>query len=183
MPFVVGKVLTCEPVAGKDKLKQCTVDIGTEVVTIVSNAPNVRVGTRTCVATLGTEVEFEGTPMEIKPTNVGGVISNGMLCDSVMLNWAGGAAGLCVQVPETCALGSPAPTSKPRMGGEAATETVPEISAKDLKAQEKAARKAANAEKKAARKAAKEGGKGGTDDAVAGVEGDDEDDEEEKVKS
>ena len=181
MPFLVGKVLTCDPIVGKDKLKQCTVDIGTEVVTIVSNAPNIRVGTRTCVATLGTTVEFEGSPMEIKPTNVGGVISNGMICDSVMLNWAGGAAGLCVQVPETCALGSPAPTSKPRMDGAGATEAVPEISAKDLKAQEKAARKAANADKKAARKAAKDGGT--KDDAVAGGDGDDEDDEDEKVKS
>ena len=183
MPFVVGKVLTCDPVAGKDKLKQCTVDIGTEVVTIVSNAPNIRVGTRTCVATLGTEVEFEGSPLEIKPTNVGGVISNGMICDSVMLNWAGGASGLCVQVPESCALGSPAPTSKPRMDGAGAAEAVPEISAKDLKAQEKLARKAANAEKKAARKAAKEGGsKGGADDA-AGGDADEEDDDDEKVKS
>ncbi len=51
MPFVVCSVVTCEAVAGKDKLKKLTVDIGTEQLTITTNAANVRDGTRTVVAT------------------------------------------------------------------------------------------------------------------------------------
>lgn len=41
-----------------------------------------------------------------------------MICDFVMLGWVGGAAGLAVQIPVSYALGSPAPTTKPRMDGE-----------------------------------------------------------------
>jgi tRNA-binding EMAP/Myf-like protein len=48
---------------------------------------------------------------------VAGVMSEGMICDSIMLGWAGGAAGLAVQIPATFALGSEAPSSKPRMDG------------------------------------------------------------------
>lgn len=167
MGFVVGLVLKCEPVPGKDKLKVVTVDIGDgSPLSIVTNAPNIRDGTRTCIATIGTTVEIDGEEVQIKKTNVGGVVSEGTVCDSVMLGWAGGASGVAVQVPASCSLGSAAPTSKPRMDGGAGSEpAAPELSAKELKAAEKAARKAALAEKKAARKAAKEsgGGKEGED--------------------
>ena len=179
MPFVVGKVLECNPIPGRDKLKIVRVDIGDVVLTIVTNAPNIRDGTRTVVATVGTEVDMDGETQTIKNTSVGGVVSEGMVCDSVMLSWAGGAAGLCVQLPDSYPLGSLAPASKPRMDGSAAPSgsAEPELSAKDLKAQEKAARKAANAEKKAARKAKKgesEAGKGDADDEP--------DDDDEAVK-
>ena len=175
MPFVVGKVVECGSVPGKDKLKQLVVDVGTTTLTVVTNAPNIREGTRTVIALIGTELEVHGEAITVRATLVGGVTSEGMVCDSVMLGWAGGAAGVAVQVPESYALGAPAPTSKPRMDGAAAAvaDAVPELSVKELKAQEKAARKAANAEKKAARKAAKEAGGGGADDK----EEDDEDEE------
>ena len=184
MPFVVGKVVECGPVPGKDKLKKLLIDVGaTEPLCIVTNAPNIRDGTRTVVALVGTELEVNGEAITARSTAVGGVTSNGMVCDSTMLGWAGGAAGVAVQVPDSYALGAPAPTSKPRMdggGGGAAVEAVeaaPELSAKELKAQENAARKAANAEKKAARKAAKvTGGKEGEGEEK------DEDDEEDEEK-
>ena len=55
MPFVVGKVVECGPVPGKDKLKKLLVDVGaTEPLCIVTNAPNIRDGTRTVVALVGT---------------------------------------------------------------------------------------------------------------------------------
>ena len=71
-----------------------------------------------------------------------------------MLNWAGGAEGICVQVPPTYSPGDPAPTSKPRMDG-GSTPAVPEKSDKELKAEAKAAKKAEAAAKKEARKAKK----------------------------
>lgn len=178
MPFVVGKVVECNAIPGKDKLKVVRVDIGDIILTIVTNASNIRGGTRTVVATVDTEVEVGGELLTIKNTSVAGVVSEGMICDSVMLSWAGGAAGLCVQLPDSYPLGSPAPTSKPRMDGSSAPSgpAEPELSAKELKAQEKATRKAANAEKKAARKATKEGGAGLT--AADKADDDDGDDEE-----
>lgn len=118
MSYVVGLVITCEAVAGKDRLKVVTVDIGNEVIlTVATNAPNIREGTRTCVAVVGSTIEIAGQSEVVKKTNVGGIISEGMICDSVMLGWAGGAAGLAVQIPSSYELGAAAPTSKPRMDG------------------------------------------------------------------
>ena len=135
MPFVVGVVFGVHGIS--PKLKKVTVDIGgEEALTIVTNATNVREGTRTCVATVGTSIE----DVEVKKMSVGGVTSEGMLCDSKMLNWAGGAEGICVQVPPTYSPGDPAPTSKPRMDG-GSTSTVPEKSDKELKAEAKAAKR------------------------------------------
>lgn len=101
MPFIVCEVTSIEPVVGKAKLRKLTVNIGdgSEGVTVVTNAPNVREGTRTVLATVGTEVEVEGEAVQVTKSNVGGVVSEGMICDSVMLGWTGGAAGIAVQVP------------------------------------------------------------------------------------
>ena len=85
MGFVVGLVVSCEGVAGKDRLKVVKVDIGGEILTIATNAPNIREGTRTCVAVIGSVIEIAGTNETVKKTNVGGIVSEGMICDSVML--------------------------------------------------------------------------------------------------
>ena len=56
MPFVVGIVESCEEISAK--LKKLSVNVGGgEPLTIVTNASNVREGTRTCVALIGTVVE------------------------------------------------------------------------------------------------------------------------------
>ena len=86
--IVVCELLAVEAVAGKDKLKKCTVSDGEKEFTVVSNAPNVlpeKVGKRIVVARVGAEVS--GMEEPIKKTNVGGVVSEGMLCDERML-WA-----------------------------------------------------------------------------------------------
>lgn len=171
MPLVVGRVVKCEAVTGKAHLKACSVDVGSgEPIIVVTNCSNVREGTHTVVALLGTELEISGETVKIARTNVGGVYSSGMLCDSPMCGWVGGAAGLCVQVPQSLLPGSPAPSSKPRLDGSAGpVPQEPEVSDKDRKAKEKADRKALAAAKKAARKGAK--GKGGEEDAdEAGAE-------------
>ena len=119
MGFVVALVVTCQSVPGKDRLKVVTVDIGDDtILTIATNAPNIREGTRTCVALIGSTIEIGGQTEMVKKTNVGGIISEGMICDSVMLGWTGGAAGLAVQIPSSYDLGTSAPTSKPRMDGQ-----------------------------------------------------------------
>ena len=61
MPRIVCEVITVESVQGKDKLKKLTVDVGaSEPISVTTNAPNVRVGTRTVIATIGTELEMGG---------------------------------------------------------------------------------------------------------------------------
>ena len=181
MPLVVGHVVSCEAVAGKANLKLCRVDIGQgDPIPVVTNASNVRNDTHTVVAIVGTEIEVDGETITITRTNVGGVYSEGMLCDSAMCGWVGGAKGICVQVPLDLPPGSPAPATKPRLGGGGGAEDAekaaePELSAKELKAKEKAERKAANAAKKEARKAAKGGG---TDEGDGDGEGEPAEEEE-----
>ena len=63
-----------------------------------------------------------GEEVEIKKTPIGGVISEGMLCDSRMLGWPGGAAGIAAQVPDSVDIGSPPPATKPRTGQASAVE-------------------------------------------------------------
>ena len=88
--IVVCELLAVEAVTGKDKLKKCTVSDGEKEFTVVSNAPNVlpeKVGKRIVVARVGAEVS--GMEEPIKKTNVGGVVSEGMLCDERMLGLCG----------------------------------------------------------------------------------------------
>jgi len=41
-------------------------------------------------------------------------MSEGMLCDSNMLGWSGGAAGIAAQIPESVEIGSAPPATKLR---------------------------------------------------------------------
>jgi tRNA-binding EMAP/Myf-like protein len=107
MPFVVGHVIDCSNVSGKSNLKRCEIDIGAEEpIVVVSNAPNVRQDTHTVVALVGTEVEIDGEMVVVKKTSVGSIMSEGILCDTLMLGWGSGSVGNCVQVPMSFVAGS-----------------------------------------------------------------------------
>ena len=111
-PFKVGRVLTCEAVPGKDKLRLLSVDVGAAApLPIVTNAPNVEVGSHVVVATVGAVVE----DTTVKAARVGGVLSEGMLCSNPMLGWKGGGAATAALVPATFLPGSAPPTSAPRL--------------------------------------------------------------------
>ena len=56
----------------------------------------------------------EGEEMPVIKTTVGGVVSEGMLCDSRMLGWSGGAMGMVAKMPDSLEIGSAPPLSKPR---------------------------------------------------------------------
>lgn len=79
---VIGEVLTCEKHANADKLKVTTVDVGgEEPLHIVCGAPNVAVGQRVPVATVGCTLFPEpGKPFEIAKRKVRGEVSEGMIC-------------------------------------------------------------------------------------------------------
>ena len=112
--IVVGLILSCEEIAGKDKLKNLTIDIGggKSPIKVVTSAPNVAEKLRVIVACEGAVLK-DGTV--IKPTSVGGVKSFGMLCDNQMLGWSGGGSGNAALVPDSCEIGSSPPESRPRL--------------------------------------------------------------------
>ncbi|GKY99930.1 hypothetical protein MPSEU_000946600 [Mayamaea pseudoterrestris] len=119
--YKVGEVVSVESLgdkAGQKPLRLCKVNVGDasgEFLSVVTSATNVREGSRVAVAPVGSIVETEtGEELVIKKTSVGGVMSEGMLCDSRMLGWQGGAAGIAAQIPDSVAIGASPPASKPR---------------------------------------------------------------------
>jgi phenylalanyl-tRNA synthetase beta chain len=82
--IVFGKVLECEKHPDADKLNICKVDIGSSIRQIVCGASNVREGITVAVATIGAQMPApEGKEsLIIKPVQLRGVDSEGMICSS-----------------------------------------------------------------------------------------------------
>ncbi len=85
--IVVGEILSIDPHPNADKLVVCQVDVGSEVLQIVTGAPNVQVGQKVPVVLDGGKVAggHDGGPMpedgvEIKAGKLRGVMSYGMMC-------------------------------------------------------------------------------------------------------
>jgi len=76
---VTGKVIGIAPHPNADKLSVCKIDIGTDLLTIVTGATNVRQGHIVPVATVGAELP---NGMSIQPTKLRGLLSSGMLCST-----------------------------------------------------------------------------------------------------
>jgi phenylalanyl-tRNA synthetase beta chain len=77
--IIVGKILECSKHPNADKLQVCKVDLGTTERVIVCGAKNARKGIYVAVATIGAILP---NGMEIKPTKLRDVDSDGMLCSS-----------------------------------------------------------------------------------------------------
>ncbi len=85
--IVVGQIKKIEKHPDADKLIVCQVDIGSEVIQIVTGAPNVKEGDKVPVVLDGGKVAggHDGGPLpedgiEIKAGKLRGVPSNGMMC-------------------------------------------------------------------------------------------------------
>lgn len=79
---VVGYVKTKKPHPDAKRLSVCEVDVGSEVLNIVCGASNVAQDQWVPVALSGAVLP---NGMKIKPTNLRGVESNGMICSSTEL--------------------------------------------------------------------------------------------------
>ena len=102
---VVGHVLTCEKHPDADKLNVTTVSIGTEELQIVCGAPNVAVGQKVVVATVGTTLYPKpDEAFQIKKAKIRGVESFGMLCAEDELGIGHSHAGIIV-LPEDTPVG------------------------------------------------------------------------------
>ncbi len=89
---VVGRILTAEKHPQADRLRVCTVDIGTDTPSqIVCGAPNARAGLCAPVATVGSTLPGG---IEIKAAQLRGVDSAGMLCSAKELALSDKSEGL-----------------------------------------------------------------------------------------
>jgi phenylalanyl-tRNA synthetase beta chain len=78
---VVGEVLECEQHPNADRLRVTQVDLGNEKVQIICGAPNVAIGQKVPVATVGTSLfDREGKAFLIKKSKIRGEESHGMIC-------------------------------------------------------------------------------------------------------
>jgi len=75
--FVVGYVISKSPHENADKLSVCQVDVADETLQIVCGAPNVDKNQKVVVAKVGATMP---SGFKIKPTELRGVPSNGMIC-------------------------------------------------------------------------------------------------------
>lgn len=90
---VAGKILKIEKHPNAEKLTVCTVDVAFEKLTIVCGAKNMAEGDIVPVAKIGASLPCG---LEIKPAELRGVKSSGMLCSEKELGLAKESSGLMI---------------------------------------------------------------------------------------
>ena len=101
--FVVGRVVEAKKHPDADKLSICRVDNGTETVEVVCGAPNARTGLVGVFAASGSHIP--GTGITLKPTEIRGVVSNGMLLSAKEMG-LGDDHDVIIELPEDAPLGA-----------------------------------------------------------------------------
>jgi len=106
--IVVGEVLTCVQHPNADRLKVTTVSIGnSDPLHIVCGAPNVAVGQKVPVATIGTTLYTDkGEAWTIKKGKIRGEESHGMICAEDEIGLGTSHEGIMV-LDETLEVGTP----------------------------------------------------------------------------
>jgi phenylalanyl-tRNA synthetase beta chain len=106
--IVVGEVKTCAQHPDADRLKVTTVDLGEEnPIQIVCGAPNVAVGQKVPVATIGTTLyDKEGNEFQIKKGKIRGQESHGMICAEDELGLGDNHDGILI-LDNTIKIGTP----------------------------------------------------------------------------
>lgn len=105
---VVGQVVSCHKHPEADKLSVTTVDIGTgELLPIVCGAPNVALGQKVLVATVGTVLYTPSGALELRKVKIRGEASEGMICAEDELGLGTSHEGIMV-LPEDAPVGQKA---------------------------------------------------------------------------
>ncbi|MCH7936396.1 MAG: phenylalanine--tRNA ligase subunit beta [Proteobacteria bacterium] len=102
--FVAARVVEAKKHPDADKLTVCRVDNGTETFEVVCGAPNARTGLIGVFAGSGSYIP--GTGITLKPTEIRGVVSNGMLLSEKEVNLGDDHDGI-IELPDDTPLGSP----------------------------------------------------------------------------
>ena len=98
----VGQVLEVSPHPNADRLRLVDVDIGASRETVVSGAPNLRVGDKVPFAGVGARLidGHTGQTLELKPVKIRGVASAGMVCSEKELGLSDRHEGIMVLPPD-----------------------------------------------------------------------------------
>ncbi len=100
----VGQIIAVNPHPNADRLHLPTVELGTEQITVVCGAPNLRVGDKIAFAHVGAELvdghSDSGRLVRLKPAKIRGVESSGMVCSEKELGISDSHEGIMVLSPE-----------------------------------------------------------------------------------
>ena len=107
--LIIGEVISCEKHPDADKLSLTKVNIGGgEPLQIVCGAPNVGIGQKVVVATVGTTIfPTTGEPLTMKNAKIRGVESQGMICAEDEIGIGNSHAGILI-LPNEAGVGTPA---------------------------------------------------------------------------
>lgn len=95
---VTAEILTCEKHPNADKLSLCQVKTGSEELSIVCGAKNMKPGDKVALAMIGAELPGG---FKIKKSKIRGVESHGMMCSEVELGLKDTSEGIMILPPET----------------------------------------------------------------------------------
>jgi phenylalanyl-tRNA synthetase beta chain len=99
--IVVGEVVSATAHPNADKLTLCQVSDGSDIFQVICGAPNVRAGMKAAFARIGAVLRGD---LEIKPAELRGVESNGMLCSVDELGLGEGVDGI-LMLPDSFEVG------------------------------------------------------------------------------
>ncbi|MEC9308558.1 MAG: phenylalanine--tRNA ligase subunit beta [Chloroflexota bacterium] len=104
----VGHVLEVNKHPNADRLNLCRVTTNNQEVEIVCGAPNVAAGQNICFAQVGATLHSPRTGQKeiLKPANIRGVTSQGMICSELELGIGDSHEGIIV-LPEDAPIGMP----------------------------------------------------------------------------
>ena len=106
--LIIGEIIECSKHPEADKLSLTKVDIGSEHLQIVCGAPNVAIGQKVVVATVGATIyPFNGDPVTMKRAKIRGLESFGMICAEDEIGLSDNHAGILI-LPDTCKIGTKA---------------------------------------------------------------------------
>ncbi len=114
--IVVGEVLKLEPHPRADKLRVAETRIGRQIVKIVCGGANLQEGMLAAVALPGARVRWhgQGDLVELRPTEIRGVKSWGMICSSQEIGLASYFPATEAEILDLTAILAPSALGQPR---------------------------------------------------------------------
>ena len=103
-PFKVAYVVSAEQHPNADKLRLCKVDTGSETIQVVCGAPNARTGIKVVFAPSGSTIPRTG--LLLRPSEIRGVASNGMMCSAYEMGLSDDHDGI-IELPADAPVGEP----------------------------------------------------------------------------
>ncbi len=106
--ITVGEIKAIKPHPNADRLRLVTVNLGTEEVTVVCGAPNLRCDDKVAFASVGAQLRGgrSGELLRLEPAKIRGVVSSGMVCSEKELDISDSHQGIMV-LPKDAPIGMP----------------------------------------------------------------------------